>query len=324
MRRNMKRSTTVLGLCWACVAVVVAGCTTCVGGTEPPRKDTARMAQRARPTPERTPPAAQTRELVVDGQKRSYWVQTPKDYSATQSYPLIVLLTAEGETPSNFSDRADILGGAAKLGYLLSVPMAGANGWVHGACGPKAPPSSAGVKPAERGNAAASGDSSAADARAIDALVDELGKQYRVKDTYLVGRGNGALLAQRIASENPGKIAGLAVVSSPADCKLEGLAPPKHGVSVLVIDSAASPSVGTAKPKSAPASTTESNAARFWTTLAGCGSSTTEALRTEYACQGGTRVTHIQIVGLGDAWPHKVGKEFTMRTLDGFFRHLVP
>jgi poly(3-hydroxybutyrate) depolymerase len=259
----------------------------------------------------------------VNGQRRSYLVQTPKDYSATKSYPLIVLLTAKGETPSNFSDRADILGGAAKLGYLLVVPTAaGPDGWAHGLCGPKSAPASADEKPQAHKAAAEGGESSVTDVQAVDALLDELGKQYHVKATYLAGRGSGALLAQRVASEKPDKIAGIAVVSSPADCKLDELPSPKNGLPALIIDSAASPAVGTPRPKGAAAPATDSNAARFWTAADRCGSSTTEATRTDYACQGGTRVTHIQVVGLGDSWPHKIGKEFSMRTLDGFFRQV--
>lgn len=291
------------------------------------------MAQRGRAKPERRSPATQTRQLTVDGQKRSYLVQTPKDYSATKSYPLIVLLTANGEKPTDFSDRGDILGGAAKLGYLLAVPSATADGWAHGLCGPTSAPSSAVAKPAERkaaaadakpaAAAAADADSSATDVRAVEALLEELGKQYRIKETYLAGRASGALLAQRVASEKPDKIAAVVVVSSPADCKLDALPPPKRSVPALIIDSAASPAVGTAGPKGAAAPATESSAARFWTAADGCGSSTTGATRTDYACQGGTRVTHIQIAGLGNVWPHKIGKEFSMRTLDGFFRRVA-
>jgi poly(3-hydroxybutyrate) depolymerase len=313
----------MLGLCCTSVAVFLAGCTTCVGGTEPPRKNTARMSQRARGR--LTQPATQTRELTVDGQKRSYLVQTPKNYSASKSYPLIVLLTAQGETPSRFSDREDVLGGAAKLGYLLAIPTAGPDGWSHGLCEPKAARSSAAQKPAAREAAAAGGNGSAMDVQVVDALLDELGKQYRVKATYLVGRGSGALLAQRVASEKPEKAAALVAVSSPADCQLDGLPTPKGGVPALIVDSAASPAVGASGPKGAAAPATESNAAKFWTAADGCNTSRTAAKdveRTDYVCRGGERVTHIRIVGLGDVWPHKIGKEFSMRTLDGFFREV--
>jgi poly(3-hydroxybutyrate) depolymerase len=139
-----------------------------------------------------------------------------------------------------------------------------------------------------------------------------------------VGRGSGALLAQRVAAENPEKAAAVVAVSSPADCKLDGLPAPKAAVAALIIDSAGSPAVGAAKAETAAASPTESIATRFWIGADKCESSSASRAgtdRTDYTCQGGVPVAHIRVVGLGDAWPRKIGREFSMRTLDGFFRH---
>ena len=107
-------------------------CTTCVESGDQPEPRAQRTAQK-RSASNRAREKLQRHTLQTGGAQRRYLVQTPRDHEQGKRAPLLVLFTATGQTPERFTDRKNIMIGAAKLGYLLAVPAA-RGPWKHELC----------------------------------------------------------------------------------------------------------------------------------------------------------------------------------------------
>jgi poly(3-hydroxybutyrate) depolymerase len=272
-------------------------------------------------------PPAESRSLVVGEAERKYVVHFPRKYQKGTQTPVLVMLTEQGAQPSAFEGRSDIVGGAAKLGYLLVLPQMLGSEWQHGVCAASGAKGAAKVKKAAAppnkagGDAAALADQSS-DVVFVTTLLDELRKHYAIDErrVYLVGTDAGAALATQVTRALPGKIAGVAVnVSEPAcpagrwDVATSDGTPPAIVIQQpprAVVDAAAADPV----PQ-------QPDALNAWLELNECTLPASDAGtqdRIDYTCTRAPVVLHTANKATG-RWPKKIGRLYTLRVIHTFF-----
>jgi len=211
-------------------------------------KSAVKAQAKSRPTPKprakKRKRTMETRSVVVDGSKRRYLPQRPprnKDKPA----PVLLMLHAAGGSPRDFAGSAEIVSGAAKLGYILAIPAPARRVGVRGSA-PRSPgrrnlrmlrvpprgdrpsarqPQADGKGPRGRGEdqggrsevrrgRRASGPSGCPLHRGRARRPPE--ELSRGLHAHLHrGMGSAAAFAQQIVSELPGRIAGV-VISNPS------------------------------------------------------------------------------------------------------------
>jgi poly(3-hydroxybutyrate) depolymerase len=287
-----------------------------------------------------TQPQEERRNVVVNGTARNYLLRLPRNYDKAVPAPLIVMFTEEGATSASFEGRSDILGGAAKLGYVLAVPEPQGNGWKHDVCktadtaapavaaAPKSTkPASARVASAAQGKkqdaAAGTPDAAAAsdsgenqDVAFVRALIDDVAQRNAV-DThriYLLGTDAGAALAARAARTLATKVAAVALNTSQSVCPSGhwNLPPSQTAVPAFLLLSAGSGSSDAAAPEH-PADPLGAWLEANECTAPGGAAGT----RVEYDCKRGP-VVRVQSDS-GKRWPKKLGSLYTLRVMHNFF-----
>lgn len=139
-------------------------------------------------------------KLTHDGLERTVYVHVPPTYSDEQAVPLVVVLhpfASSGKgiaALTGFDDAADV------QGFIVAYPDSADLRWDDGRIGYSSPP---GSEPVD-------------DLGFIMALIDELSATYTIdqQQIYLVGSGNGSLMAYRLACEYPARFAKVVVASA--------------------------------------------------------------------------------------------------------------
>lgn len=168
--------------------------------------------------------------IVIDGLKRTYTVQLPRNYySDTSSKPMVIGLHGTGGSGSQF-----------ETDYGFSV---NANAENYIAVYPDGVKKEAGRLKIRTWNAGACCDyamhTNVNDVKFINTLIDELSARFQVnrKRVYIAGMSNGAMMAYRLAVELPQKIAAIASVSGSMvvekNASQQGLVPVLHIHSVI-------------------------------------------------------------------------------------------
>jgi poly(3-hydroxybutyrate) depolymerase len=285
-----------------------------------------------------TQPQEERRNVVVNGTARNYLLRLPRNYDKAVPAPLLVMFTEEGATSSAFEGRSDILGGAAKLGYVLAVPEPQGNGWKHDVCktadagapavaaAPKSTkPASAHVASAAQGKkqdaaagtpdaAAASNSSENQDVAFVRALIDDVAQRYAVDAhrIYLLGTDAGAALAARAARTLSAKVAAVALNTSQSVCPSGhwDLPPSQTPVPAFLVVSGGSGSDAAAPehPADPLGAWLEANEC----TAPGGAADT----RVEYDCKRAP-VVRVQ-ADSGRRWPRKLGSLYTLRAVHNF------
>jgi polyhydroxybutyrate depolymerase len=168
------------------LAVVSAGCQTSLPERGTPQPGTYR----------------QTTPLRYLLSNRNYLVHVPRGYGEDKTYPLVVMLhsafsaAAQAEKWSKLSDLAD------REGFVVAYPNGiGLFGWLqHWNAGYCCGLASMGA---------------VADVKFISYVIDDLSRRLCIDPNrvYVAGHSNGAMLAYYFASERPGQVAAIGVVS---------------------------------------------------------------------------------------------------------------
>lgn len=246
-----------------------------------------------------------TRSLKVGGLTRTYVVHAPKGHDLKTPLPVVLALhgaTMNGPMMAWFSGlnrKSD------EAGFLAVYPNGtGTNSsfYWNGGSGPAA-------------------QAQVDDVAFIDALLDDLGRNYAVdpKRVYATGMSNGAMMAYRLAAELSGRIAAVAPVSG---TMTTGIGQQKRPVSVLHFHGTADefiPFTGGRGSRSIFGTDYRpvEDTIRAWVQANGCGEApTTDVLsdgrdglrvtrRTYGAGQDGAEVLLVVIEGGGHTWPGK-------------------
>lgn len=149
-----------------------------------------------------------TEQVIIDGLVRTYTIKLPRDYyDSAHERPLVIGLHGTGgsaeqfERTYGFNEKSDEAGFVAV--YADGVIKDDGRGlfqirtWNAGTCCDYAMYNNIN------------------DVKFISTLIDSIGRRFRInrKKVYIAGMSNGGMMAYRLASELPDKIAGIGVVS---------------------------------------------------------------------------------------------------------------
>jgi polyhydroxybutyrate depolymerase len=144
--------------------------------------------------------------LKVDGRAREYRVYVPKAASATNGYPVILLLHGGGGNMDHVDEASDFRLWQKREKFLLVTPEGVGSDklgqhmgtWNAGCC--------CGVAMKDKID----------DVKFISMLIDQLGRDYKIdpKRIYATGISNGGMMAYRLACELSEKIAAIAPVAA--------------------------------------------------------------------------------------------------------------
>lgn len=171
-----------------------------------------------------------TEQVTIDGIRRTYTIKVPLNYYQNDSSRAMVIgLHGTGgsadqfEKAYGFDQKADLEGfvavyadGVQKEGGLLRIRT-----WNAGTCCDFAM------------------QTNVNDVKFISTIIDDISRRFHInkKKVYVAGMSNGAMMAYRLASELPDKIAAVGIVSGtmvvPKDASQQGVVPVIHIHSVL-------------------------------------------------------------------------------------------
>ncbi|MFA7419979.1 MAG: PHB depolymerase family esterase [Melioribacteraceae bacterium] len=164
--------------------------------------------------------------LFVDGIKRFYTINLPKEYGELKSLPVIIAMHGGGGSGEQCEKDYDLNSTALPEKFAVVYPD-GVRGdgllrvrtWNAGTCCEDAV------------------ENNINDVKFISNLIEELTTKYKVdpKRVYLTGMSNGAMMAYRLACEISDKIAAIAVVSGTMTTK--NICKPNQVVPILHIHS---------------------------------------------------------------------------------------
>jgi polyhydroxybutyrate depolymerase len=196
---------------WVAMVATMTMMTACAGSEPEP----------ASPPPR---PAVQHGELGVDGQVRTYRVFAPTTLESGSRPPLVLVLGGVGNSAENMVSATEFDRAASMHDFVVAYPEGLDLTWNAGFC-------------------CASGTSSGADdVDFLSRLIDELVVDYGIDPdrVYATGVSAGAMMAYRLACEQPGRIAGVGKVAGAMvldECQ------PDRGVPVMEIHGTADPLV---------------------------------------------------------------------------------
>lgn len=240
-------------------------------------------------------PAVQHGELDIDGQVRTYRVFAPTTLEAGRRPPLVLVLGGVGNSAENMVSATEFDRAASTHNFLAAYPEGLDLTWNAGFC-------------------CATGTSSGADdVDFLSRLIEQLVVDYGVDPArvYVTGVSAGAMMAYRLACEQPGRIAG---VGSVAGAMVLDECQPEEGVPVIEIHGTADPLVpyegGLVRPEGVatePAPPTRAVVER-WAALNRCPTGPEEETEAPVStltwtdCRGGAAVKLVTIEGGGHTW----------------------
>ncbi|UYQ91973.1 alpha/beta hydrolase-fold protein [Chitinophaga horti] len=168
-----------------------------------------------------------TEQVMIDGLRRTYVVKLPRNYYEQDSARALVIgIHGTGGSADQFEKAYGFNQLASEKGFIMVYPDG-----VEKQDG-------AGILRVRTWNAGTCCDyamyTNVNDVKFISTLIDEVSSRFLVnrKKVYVAGMSNGGMLAYRLASELPGKLAAAGIVSgtmvAPKDTTLKGVVPLIH------------------------------------------------------------------------------------------------
>lgn len=168
-----------------------------------------------------------TEELVIDGITRSYTIKLPSDYYQNDNTrPLVIGLHGTGGNAAQFESTYGLAQKGDQEGFITVYPdgvekqdglgLLEIRTWNAGSCCDYAM------------------YTNVDDVKFISTLIDHISNRFNVnaKKVYVTGMSNGGMMAYRLASELPSKIAAVGIVSgtmvAPKDLSKDGTVPIVH------------------------------------------------------------------------------------------------
>lgn len=276
--------------------------------------------------------------LKFRGEERRYTVHLPGSSDPKKRLPVLTLLLNANQEPGRFQDQANIITGAKKLGYLLTVipvpEREGQPGWHAELCGAKddgkanasATPTTAASsgKPAEALAADAAPGAAQAqapvndDAAWVEAVLNDVSRKHRVDPSRVtvLGVGDSATMAQVVADQ-VSMVDAVVEVSPREACAAPPQLVAQRPVRSLFIAADGGDSAWMA-------AMLDSRLTAGQCDKANKKSRTSEQTTfEEYKCGAGGPVEYAKVddATVENGWPQKVGKKtFTMRYLHNFLR----
>jgi polyhydroxybutyrate depolymerase len=144
--------------------------------------------------PERTEPQRLTRELTVDGRRRTYFLDIPTSSEAGTPTPVILALHPGFATARGFAQTTRLTERAVAAGFAVVYPEGYGRSWNAGDC----------CGPAQR--------EGVDDIGFVTALLEDLRSvlNFDRQRVFVTGFSNGAKLAYRLACERSERIAAIA------------------------------------------------------------------------------------------------------------------
>lgn len=135
--------------------------------------------------------------LRHDGEKRTYLLHIPPEYTDAEEVPLVIALHGGLGNARNIEEQSNLPALSDEKGFILCSPNGLHRTWNAGGCCGKAV------------------DNNVDDVGFIAALIDELTAQYSIdlRKIYITGMSNGAFMSYRLACELSDKIAAIAPVA---------------------------------------------------------------------------------------------------------------
>ncbi|HVX10768.1 MAG TPA: PHB depolymerase family esterase [Pirellulales bacterium] len=250
-----------------------------------------------------------THSIDVGGLSRSYVVHVPKGHDAAAELPVVLALHGATMNGPMMAWFCDLNRKADEAGFIAVYP----NGtgkrsslfWNGGNC------------------CGSAMQNKVDDVGFIDALLDDLGRAYRIdtRRVYAAGMSNGGIMVYRLAAELAHRIAAIAPV---AGCRESELGQPKRPVSILHFHGTQDefvPYTGGVGRKSITGTDFRSveESIRAWVDWNGCeadpridvlsqeGDELAVTRKTYGAGKEGTEVVLVTIDGGGHTWPGRKG-----------------
>ncbi|MDQ6848012.1 MAG: alpha/beta hydrolase-fold protein [Candidatus Dormibacteraeota bacterium] len=244
-------------------------------------------------TPGPIVPPVQERQLMVDGQARTYRLYTPASVAALDSVPLVVVLHAAGQTGSDIASTTGFDQAADGNRFMVVYPDGLRKNWNAGFC----------CESPSRVN----------DTLFLSRLLDELEADKHIDRgrVYVAGISAGAFMAYRLACDMANRITAIGSVAGsvlPATCH------PSRPVSLIEIHGTADKSVpyagGQVEPVGAASAPVPSTLAVVgqWAAEDGCAQAPTvenaaPVLTTLWTgCAAGSRVVLDTVQGGHHTW----------------------
>jgi len=168
-----------------------------------------------------------TEQVIIDGIRRTYIVKLPDNYYQKDSArPLVIGLHGTGGNAEQFEKAYGFEQKGNKEGFITIYPdgVEKKDGW--------------GLLQIRTWNAGSCCDyamyTNVNDVKFISTLIDNISNRFNVnkKRVYVTGMSNGGMMAYRLASELPDKIAAVGIVSgdmvAPKDASRKGIVPILH------------------------------------------------------------------------------------------------
>lgn len=168
-----------------------------------------------------------TEQVVIDGIRRTYIVKLPEDYyQKDTARPLVIGLHGTGGNAEQFENAYGFEQKGNEEGFITIFPdgvekqdgigLFQIRTWNAGSCCDYAMYTNVN------------------DVKFISTLIDNISNRFKVnkKKVYVTGMSNGGMMAYRLASELPDKIAAVGIVSgdmvAPKDVSKQGIVPILH------------------------------------------------------------------------------------------------
>jgi polyhydroxybutyrate depolymerase len=155
-------------------------------------------------------------ELINQGQRRTYYIYTPKSYNPSRPMPMVLVFHGDNGTGHSIADVTQFNNLAEQKGFIAVYPDGIKQRWTLRA------------NPLVKVN----------DVEFTEALIDHI-QQVRNIDSrkiYASGFSRGAILTQALACQLSDKIAAFASVAGSLPVRLKDKCQPNNAVSILMIN----------------------------------------------------------------------------------------
>ncbi|MDB6138016.1 MAG: putative esterase lipoprotein, partial [Verrucomicrobiaceae bacterium] len=170
-----------------------------------------------------------TQEITVNGLCRTYTLFVPETVSNNRPMPVVLVFHGSGGTGLSMDRMSGFRDVARREGFILVLPDAFEHNWNDGR-------DVAGI---------ASMAKNVNDVAFVDAVIDEIGRSFKLNDRllYAAGFSNGGIFVHRLAAESRHRFAAIAPVSGGIAEPLASRFKPANPVSVLILHGSSDPMV---------------------------------------------------------------------------------
>ena len=234
--------------------------------------------------------------LTFEGVSRTYILHIPANYSASKSYPLMMIFHGDGGSGAGMEQKTQFDPIADQEGFFVAYPDAVGAKWVL-----------TGSNNDEVFNLA---------------VLNDIERAYSIDKArvYISGYSQGGGMVTQLACDYTGTFAGAATISENFDPTTEANCHPSRPITFVLFHGTAdplSPYDGGTNPLSGGTIYSAQNTAQFWADNNGCfvgpttqlsdilntGTTTTDTKQAWTGCNAGARVILYTIAGGGHTWP---------------------